>query len=171
MEKHSPYMLCCWQSENCMPMEDNLVSYQNSTCVYHLTQKAHFCIYIDILTDMWHNTHTLFIRALFIKAKTLETTYKGQSISKWLELVIKEQVCFFLKRKLFIFWYGKLLQDVTLKRQGHVSVYTTFWKIKRKNIHMYTHTPPNENIKKDNKVVYRQQHGHHVRESKGIPRS
>lgn len=84
-------------------------SYQNSKCVHHLTQKAHFCIYIDILTDMWNNTHTLFIRALFIKAKTLETTYKDQSIRKWLELVIKEQVCFFKKRKLFIFCYGKLL--------------------------------------------------------------
>jgi len=32
---------------------------------------------------------------------------------------------------------------------------------------MYTHTPPNENTNKDNKVVYRQQQGHHVRECPG----
>lgn len=113
-------------------------SYQNYTCMCHVTQKAHFYIYTDILRDMWNNTHTLFIRALFIKAKTLETTYKGQSIRKWLELVIKEQV-FFLKRKLFIFWYGKLLQYVTSKRQGHGSVYATFWRIKRKYTYVYTH--------------------------------
>lgn len=72
-------------------------SYQNYTCMHHLTQKAHFCIYTDILTDMRNNTHTLFIRALFIKAKTLETTYKGQLIRKQWELVIKEQVFFFKK--------------------------------------------------------------------------
>ena len=70
--------------------------------MHHLTQKAHFCIYTDILTDMQNNTHTLFIRALFIKAKTLETTYKGQLIRKPLELVIEEQVCFFLKETFYL---------------------------------------------------------------------